>query len=193
VFAFGKPLIAGWHVCQCPALGTAAMVEIGATVAATATSMVAEAQQSKANASRIEQQETLQQNQIAQQTGNTESAAAKQARAARAESIVAAGAAGISTGSNSFLASLQTTTMEQSTSTQLLNESERNSEAGSQAQANTQLATAASHPSIFGAALSGASAYVGADMMEQAGKRGVPSDPGSSAPPAAYHNGGGDM
>lgn len=151
--------------------------------------MVAEAQQPKANASAIEKQETLQQNEIAQQTGNTESVAAKQARAARSQSIVAAGAAGINLGSNSFLASLQTSTMNQSQQEQLMNESERNSERGSAAQADSEFAKTAG-PSVFGAALStalsGASAYEGAKLTEQAGAKSVPSD---KLVPAAYYGG----
>ena len=51
-----------------------------------------------------------------------------------------------------------------------IQEGEQNSEGGSLAEADTQLATAASSPSFFGpglnAALAGGSAYAGANLME---------------------------
>jgi hypothetical protein len=143
---------------------------IGATIASTAASMTAQTEEASRNAALIQGQETLQQNQISQQAGHAESDAAQEARAAQATSIAAAGAAGINIGSNSFVASLQTTAMNASTQEQAITESEQNSEQGSEAQANTQLATSASSPTFMGAglnvALSGASAYASANMME---------------------------
>ncbi len=139
------------------------------TAITTAVSTAAEEQQASANKAAIEQQEQLQQNQIAVQAGNAESNAAKEARAARAQSIVAAGAAGVNTGSNSFLASLQTTAMNASQQESVIQESEQNSESGSIAQANSELAQSASSPTFIGAgldvALSGASAYASGNMM----------------------------
>jgi hypothetical protein len=153
------------------AAGAGAMAaEIGTTVAATAASVVAQSQAASRNASLIQGQVKLQQNQIAVQAGHEESAAAQEARAAQAQSIAAAGAAGINTGSNSFLASLQTTAMNASQQEQAISESEQNSEEGSIAEADTQLATAASQPTFLGAGLeigvSGASAYTSANLME---------------------------
>lgn len=60
--------------------------------------------------------------------------------------------------------------MNASMSEQAIQESEQNSEAGSIAEANTQLATSASSPTFLGAGLeigvAGASAYGSASMME---------------------------
>lgn len=156
---------------MCFVAGTAAIAtEVAATVATTATSVVAAQEEASRNASLIQGQEKLQQNQIADQAGHEESAAAQEARAAQAQSIAAAGAAGINTGSNSFLASLQTTAMNASQSEAAIQESEQNSEEGSIAQADTQLATSASSPSFLGAGLeigvAGASAYASGNMME---------------------------
>ena len=131
---------------------------------------VAQSQEASRNASLIQGQEQLQQNKIAAQAGHAESTAAQEARAAQAQSIAAAGAAGINTGSNSFLASLQTTAMNASLQENAISESEQNSEEGSIAQADKQRATAASSPKFLGAGLesgvSGASAYASTNMME---------------------------
>jgi hypothetical protein len=145
------------------------------TAVTTAVSVTAAEQQAAAQKSLIEQQEKLQQNQIAAEAGNAESTAAKEARAAQAQSIVAAGAAGVNLGSKSFLASLQTTAMNASQSEQMIQENERNSESASIAEADSELASKASHSTFFGAgldiALSGASAYASADLMKELGKK----------------------
>lgn len=174
MFSFlGKSLVAGTYARMCPVtLGISGAMEaaIGASVATTTASIVAQSQEASRNAALIQGQEKLQQNQIAVAAGNQESNAAQEARAAQAQSIAAAGAAGINTGSNSFLASLQTTAMNASMFENVIQESEQNSEAGSVAEANTQLATAASSPTFLGAGLeigvSGASAYASASMMQ---------------------------
>ena len=131
--------------------------------------MVAQSQKASRNSALIQGQEKLQQNQIAEQAGNAQSTAAMEARQVQAQSIVAAGAVGINTGSNSFLASLQTTAMNASLQEQDIQESDQNSEAGNVAQTDTQLAEAASSPSALGAGLeigvAGSSAYASADMM----------------------------
>lgn len=78
--------------------------------------------------------------------------------------------------------------------TQLLNESERNSESSSETEANSQLAESASSPTFLGGALrtalSGASAYEGARLTED--PKPVPSDPndaGTGLTPASYYEG----
>lgn len=175
----GKSLTPGFSEKLCP------LVMGGIAAVSTIMNTVAESQQAHANASAIEGQEKLQQNQIAVAAGNEESNAAKEARAAQAQSIVAAGAAGINTGSNSFLASLQTTAMNASQQESVIQESEQNSEAGSIAQANSELAQSASSPTFIGgsldAALSGASAYASSSMMEHA-YDGAPTEAASSSP-----------
>lgn len=145
-------------------LTAAETASVGATVATTATTLAAQSEQAHASAAAIQGQETLQQNQISQQAGQQDTIASQQARAAAGQSIVAAGAAGINTSSNSFLASLQTTTMNASTEENLINYNEQNSQEESTSQANSALASKASSPTFLGAgldmALSGEGAYI---------------------------------
>lgn len=167
---------------MCMAIGalSATEVAVSASVATTVASMAAQMQEARANASMIQGQEQLRQNQIAEQAGNAESVAAKEARAAQAQSIVAAGAAGVNLGSNSFLASVQTTAMNASQTEGMIQEDERNSESASIASADSELATKGATSTFIGAgldaALSGASAYASADMMENMGKNRVLND-----------------
>lgn len=164
------------------------------TAITTAVSTAAEEESAAANKSVIDQQAKIRANQIAIQAGNAESNAAKEARAAQAQSIVAAGAAGISTKSNSFIASLQTTALNASQSEQALTESEQNSEAGNTAQANSELAQSASAPTFMGAsldtALAGAGAYVtGAAMTKMYDPAPTAGSAGTSASLSDYSSG----
>lgn len=79
--------------------------------------------------------------------------------------------------------------MNASQSEQAIQESAQNSEQGSIAEANTQLATAASSPTFLGAGLeigvSGASAYASAHLMQSIYDGAPGSTCGSGAPPPA--------
>jgi hypothetical protein len=141
-------------------------------------------QQASANKAAIEQQSTAQANQISQQAGQQESEAAMQARAASADSVAAAGASGINTGSNSFLASLQTTSMNAANNEGLIMENEQNQQAGRAAETNSDLAEKASSPTFLGAAadigLAGGSSYASGSLLMSM------RNPGGSAGNAGY-------
>lgn len=144
---------------------SAAMTAMSAAaVATTAVSVTAAAEQSKANAAAIDQQNQVQADQISQQAGQQESIAANTARATRAQSIVAAGGAGVDLGSNSFLGSLQTTTMNQMTENGLIIDNETNSQDARQANAQSLMNQKATSPTFLGGtldvALAGTDAYM---------------------------------
>jgi hypothetical protein len=130
----------------------------------TAVTAAAEKSQADAQSHAISAQEQAQQNQITQAAGQEDTVAAQQARQARSQSIVAAGAAGVNLKSNSFMASLQTTTMNQATEENLIGLNAKNSSNASLAEANSELASKATSPTFMGAALdtalAGAGAYV---------------------------------
>ena len=134
-------------------------------VATTAMTAVAQSQQSSAQAKVIDQQSQIRAQQISQQAGQQENIAAQQARQQRAASIAAASAAGVNLGSNSFMASLQTTSMNQSNENGLILQNEKNNQQANVAETQSLLNSKASSPTFLGAtlnmALAGADAYMG--------------------------------
>lgn len=133
-------------------------------VASTAVSVAAQRSQAAAAQSSIDAAAKIRATQVSNVAGQQESVAAKSARQARAESVVAAGESGINLGSNSFLASMQTTAMTQSDNNGLILENEKNQQLGDQATVQSELNTQAYSPSIFGGAVSSGLAGAGAFM-----------------------------
>jgi hypothetical protein len=133
-------------------------------VATTAMSTVAQVQQASAQKKVIDQQSEIRAQQIQQQAGQQESVAAMRARQERAASIAAASSAGVNLGSNSFMASLQTTTMNQANENGLILENEQNQQQANTAETQSLLNSKASSPTFMGAtlnmALAGADAYM---------------------------------
>jgi hypothetical protein len=138
----------------------------------TAMTMAAQAQQASATGKMIGSQEQLQKNQIAQQADQQANTNMMNARSAQAQSIVAAGAAGINTDSNSFMASIQSSVMNEQTDNQLIGINEANEEENSVVTAQSEMNTNASSPSIFAGALntalSGAGAYMAGSIASGA-------------------------
>lgn len=146
---------------------------VGAAAATTAVSVIAAKQQANAEEKAVDASADARATQVAQQAGQEESAAAMQARQARSQSVVAAGESGINLGSNSFLASLQTTTMNQYENEGLIMENEKNQQNNDQAQVQSELNSKAYSPSFLGGALdvalSGAGAYMSAQNAYKSG------------------------
>lgn len=142
-------------------------------LATTAATMAAQSEQAHAQGNLIKQQSELQANQVAQAAGQQESEAAMRARAARSQAAVAASAAGVNLGSNSFLASIQTTTMNQANENGLILQNESNQQGARVAQTDSLLASKATSPTFLGAAvdmaLAGSDAYMKADAAKDAG------------------------
>jgi hypothetical protein len=142
-------------------------------VVGAATTAVAANQQAKAEQGAINKQAETRSSEIAAQAAQAEQQQAQEGREARAQSAVAASASGINLGSNSFLASIQETTMNQVNNQGLIMENERNAQAGNQAEANSELASKASRSTFLGAtldvALAGAGGYMRGKSLEAAG------------------------
>ena len=143
--------------------GPAAIVA-GMSIVSTATTMVAQTQQANAQKKVIDEQSEIRGKQIQAQAGQQMSEAAMRAREARAASAAAASASNINLGSNSFMASLQTTTMNQGEEEGLITENEQNQQQANTAETESLLNSKASSPTFLGAtldtALSGAGAYM---------------------------------
>lgn len=133
-------------------------------VATTAMTTVAQVQQASANKKSIDAQNKVRAEQIADQATQQANVNAMQARQQRAQSIAAASAAGVNLGSNSFMASLQTTTMNQANENGLIMENEENMQQANTAETQSLLNSKATSPTFVGAtlnmALSGADAYM---------------------------------
>lgn len=168
---------------MCVAVGAAYLIGAAITAATTVASVVAERAQASSNEKAIDQAADVRAHQVAAQAGQQESAAAMQARMARSQSVVAAGESGINLGSNSFLASLQTTTMTQYNNEGLIMENERAQQQGDEATTQSELNTKAYAPSVFGgaldSALSGADAYISYQNAYKAGAN-ARNSPGST-------------
>jgi hypothetical protein len=136
----------------------------GLAAAVAAVGVVSAKEQASAQQKVIDNQSAQQAIQISQQAGQQESIAATQARAQRAQSIVAAGGAGVNLGSNSFIGSLQTTTMNQYNENGLILDNEKNAQDARVANTDSLLASKASSPTFLGGALdvalAGESAYM---------------------------------
>jgi hypothetical protein len=162
-------------VCDPTGISETALVEIaiGATVATTAVTAIAAHQQAMKQQGAINAQADARATQVASAAGQQQSVAAMEARQARSQSVVAAGESGINLGSNSFLASLQTTTMNQANNEGLIMENEKNQQAGDTATVQSELNTQATSPTFLGgglnAALSGAGAYMSTTNAYKAG------------------------
>ncbi|MDE3106475.1 MAG: hypothetical protein KGK08_14990 [Acidobacteriota bacterium] len=148
-------------------------IMVGMAVASTAMSAFAQHQQAAATGKAIEAQSAIQGQEISAAAGQQLNVSAENARAAKAQSIVAAGGAGVNLGSGSFLASLQTTNMNQANDAGLIMENEKNQQLSRVANTQSELYSKASSPTFLGTALSsavaGGSAYASARMMTNLG------------------------
>lgn len=133
-------------------------------VATTAMTAVASSQSAAANEKSIDNESIIRGQQISQQAGQQENIAAMQARQQRAAGIAAASGAGINLNSNSFMASMQTTTMNQANENGLILENEKNNVQANTAETQSLLNSKASSPNFLGAslnmALAGSDAYM---------------------------------
>jgi hypothetical protein len=130
---------------------TESMAVMGAV--STAVSVVAQKQQAGAQAAVINQQSQLRANQTAAAAGQQESQAAMKARQQQAESVAAASAAGVNTGSGSFMESMQTTNMNQANEDGLIIEQDQNQQQANIAETQSDLNSKATSPSVFGGLL----------------------------------------
>src|ERR1700723_313256 len=125
--------------------------EGGAVSAASQTfSTIAQMQAAKANKTAIDAASIQRQNEISEQGSLQLNETMMQARAARAHSIAAASGSGINLGSNSFLASLQTTAMATSQKTQVELENENNAQIDNFNKTQSELNAKASTPTFMG-------------------------------------------
>lgn len=137
-----------------PISATTAIVGMAATTAATtAATVVAERQQAIAQRRVTDEQSEIRGKQIQAQAGQQESQAAMAARSARARSIAAASGAGVNLGSQSFMASLQTTTMNQYNAEGLIVENEQNQQQANTAETQSILNSKATMPTFMGGLL----------------------------------------
>ena len=111
---------------------------------------VNEMQQAKANRTIIDQASVQRQNEISESGSLQLNETAMAARAARAHSIAAASGSGINLGSNSFLASLQTTTMAAANKSQVELENEQNAQEDNTMKTQSELNSKATEPSFLG-------------------------------------------
>jgi hypothetical protein len=165
-------------MCDPTGISEMALVGIAIGTATTAVSVIAAHQQAMKQKGAINAQADARATQVAAAAGQQESVAAMEARQARSQSVVTAGESGINLGSNSFLASLQTTTMNQANNAGLIMENEKNQQNGDSAQVQSELNTQASSPTFLGGALdvalSGASAYMSGQAAYKAGANAKP-------------------
>jgi hypothetical protein len=123
----------------------------GAVSAASQTfSTIAQMQAASANRKAIDAASIQRQNEIRAQGSLQLNETMMQARAARAHSIAAASGSGINLGSNSFLASLQTTAMATSQKTQIELENENNAQIDNFNKTQSELNAKASTPTFLG-------------------------------------------
>lgn len=152
------------------AAGQTAMLAV--TVAATAASIYGQQQSAKAQARATGEQNEQQAEQIAQARGQELHERARAARRERAEMRANASEAGINLGSNSFLAALQTSAMNQYNDQGLILQNEKSQQAAREAQARS-IQAGLRVPSGLSAALTLGAAGVGAynqtKALEQAG------------------------
>lgn len=123
----------------------------GAISAASQTfSTIAQMQAAGQNEKTIDAASIQRQHEITEQGSLQINEAMMTARAARAHSIAAASGSGINLGSNSFLASLQTTTMATSEKTQVDLENEQNAQTDNFNKTQSELNAKASKPTFMG-------------------------------------------
>lgn len=150
---------------------TEAMVVMA--VVGTTVSVIAQHQQAMKEEGALNAQADARSKQVAAAAGQAESNAALAAREARADSTVAAGESGINLGSHSFIASLQTTTMNQYNNEGLIMENEKNQQTADVAETQSLLNTKATSATFLGGALdvalAGGGAYIKGTSAYQAG------------------------
>jgi hypothetical protein len=138
------------------------MMAVSAMTAAAST--VAASQQARAQAATIQAQSQLRANQTRAVAGQQMEQAAMKARQQEAQSLAAASGAGINVGSNSFMASMQTTNMNQANESGLILENEQNQQQANVAETQSLLNSEASSPSAVGGmvdvGLAGAGGYM---------------------------------
>lgn len=154
-----------------PVSMTTAMVAM--SVATTAVTAVAQSEQANAERRTINAQAAIKGQQERAQAGQELEQTSMRARAERAASAAAASGAGINLGSNSFMSSLQTTTMNQANEAGLITENEQNQQQATVAETQSLLNSKASSPTFLGAtldtALAGGDAYMKGTSMYKLG------------------------
>ena len=118
-------------------LTMAQAVMVGVTVVSTAATMYGQQQTAKANAAAVSAQNQVQADEIARATGNELHERARAARRERADMRAAAAESGINLSSNSFLASLQASAMNQYNDQGLIVQNEKGQQAARRAQARS--------------------------------------------------------
>ena len=145
-------------------------VMVGSTVIATAASAYGQHQSASANAKALSQQNQVQAEEIAKAAGNELHERARAARRERAEIRASAAESGINLGSNSFLAALQASAMNQYNDEGLIVQNERGQQRARAARARS---LTPSVPNALALALTigaqGYGAYSGAKSAETAG------------------------
>lgn len=121
---------------------------------------ISEMQAAKVNRNMIDRASTDRQHEISEAGSLQMNETAMTARAARAHSIAAASGSGVNLGSNSFLASLQTTTMASANKTQIELENEQNAQEDNFVKTQSELNAKASSPSFMGWFVSNNMAYL---------------------------------
>lgn len=119
-------------------------------------------------------QNSYKQEEIADQAGNEINERARAARRERAAARVSASESGINLGSNSFLAMLQSSEINESIDSGLILRNERIQQRSRQAEYNSNLATLTKHTGLgiaLGAVQSGVSAYYGAGGKSYFGRQ----------------------
>lgn len=151
------------------ALSATQMAVVGVTLATTAASLASQRQQAKAQERATNEQNAIQADEIAKSAGVELGERARAARRERASMRASASESGINLGSNSFLAALQTSQMNQSNDMGLITQNERGQQRARQANARSlmsriQMPTAASSAFALGAAGAGAYFNVGGQI-----------------------------
>jgi hypothetical protein len=110
---------------------------VGVTLAASAAAVYSQNQTAKATAKAITQQNEIQADEINRAAGEALNQRARAAREERAQMRASAAASGINLGSNSFIAALQTSAMNQYNDQGLIIQNAQNRQSARQAEANT--------------------------------------------------------
>jgi hypothetical protein len=149
-----------------------ALIQVGLAVGTALFSSVQKNQEIKAQKKAVDVQNALQQKEIADQAGQELTERARAARRERGIMRASASESGINLGSNSFLAALQTSMLNQFNDQGLITQNEKNAQKARDASATSILA-GLSAPNAFGTALqigiSGAGAYYNTKAREKAG------------------------
>ncbi len=146
---------------------------VGTAAASAALSMYASNKSATAQGEAINQEAEIRGKEMQAQAGQQEEEGLMRSRAERAQSIAAASGSGVNLGSNSFMASLQTTTMNQANESGLILENEKNQQQANTAETQSLLNEKATSSTFLGAtlnvALAGGSAYMKGRQMTKLG------------------------